>query len=110
MLAYVIEAGSSPQLKAVGEDLPSLQAEVGGQLEAIQIPDERSPLPLTALINEDGKGMALPPNATATRLIYPLLLPGDYIVGTMLIVGSDNEGNFVSLPEDFHPVEFFYPL
>ena len=110
MLAYVIPTDASPQLQAVGEDLSSLQAEVGGYLQAIAIPDERSPIELVALMNEEGTVYDLPPNPTATRLIYPLLIPGDYIAGTMLIVGADDEGNFISLPEDFHPVEFFYPL
>lgn len=110
MLAYLIEAEGPARLQDVPDTLEFLQEFVGGYLEGLTIPSEGLAFGLHAYMNEDGKALGLPINEVATRLLYPILRPGDAITGNLMIVGSDAEGDHVSLPEDFHPSEYFYPL
>lgn len=54
-----------------------------------------------AYIDEDGKSKNLPINAVATALMGSRLRPGDYIVGPMLICGSQNDGEEHDVPQVF---------
>jgi hypothetical protein len=60
--------------------LRELQAVVGGYIEAIPTPDGR-----IMFLNENGKHLQLPLNHEATARVRHWLLPGDVIVGDVLL-------------------------
>lgn len=66
--------------------LAELQALVGGYIEALRAPDGR-----IAFLNEDGKRLELPINGSATWL-FRLQLPGDYIVGDVVLCTAIEAG------------------
>lgn len=76
---------------------------VGGDLEVVPFGEKAD-----AYVNEDGIALGLPYNSLATRLIKNFLrrlgrdlLPGEFIKGTMLVVGlPDEEGEETSCPEE----------
>lgn len=73
--------------------LAQLQELVGGRIEALPLPEFIDPRgKATAYINEEGKfDPDCRPNPRATDLLVPGigLFPGDYIAGTMVLVGFD---------------------
>jgi len=66
--------------------LDELQTFVGGYIEAVTLDRER-----TMLVNEEGKFIPkLEPNSKATALLAAAGgIPGDVVVGDVLIIGSD---------------------
>lgn len=59
--------------------LAELQAVVGGYIELVRLADGG------LVIHEEGRLVGLPPNPTATRLVYgPRIVPGFEIVGPAL--------------------------
>jgi hypothetical protein len=60
--------------------LQELHAIVGGDIEAIPTPDGRP-----MYLNTDGKRLDLPYNFKATALVGHTLLPGDVIVGDVVL-------------------------
>lgn len=68
--------------------LESLQAAVGGYIEAIYL----HKLGVSAYVNEEGKFNGLPLNRTATQIAraHSGMAPDDFIVGDMLILGPVN--------------------
>jgi hypothetical protein len=60
--------------------LRELQAFVGGYIEVLRTPDGR-----WMFLNEDGKRLDLPPNHDATVMVRHLLMPGDVIVGDVIL-------------------------
>jgi hypothetical protein len=60
--------------------LAELQAIVGGYIEAIGVPDGR-----LMFLNEDGKRLQLPINNEATARVRHRLMPGDVIVGDVIL-------------------------
>jgi len=108
MLAFLIEAEGPVRLQDVPDTLEFLQEFVGGYIEGLGIPSDS--LDLIAYMNEDGKAKGLPENVYASELLWKLLQPGDRIVGNVIIMAGDGQGDHINLPEDFHPVEYIYPL
>lgn len=84
--------------------LAALQEAVGGWIELIHITEE-----VIAYLNEEGKQEELPFNELATDLCEHFkvgLMPGDYIVGNMVLLGSlnkdgENDGECHDLPMAF---------
>lgn len=75
----------TPVSPAKGEvfKLQELQEMVGGYIQLVFWGE------MIAVINEDGKSMGLPPNPTATMLGAGFLLPGDYVVGDVVLAPRD---------------------
>ena len=71
--------------------LDDYQKIVGGYIEVVVLADGCS-----MYVNEEGKLDGLPVNAAAT-----VLVPGDVIVGNVLIVGpTDDEGDDTDIPDE----------
>ena len=85
-----------------GSMLACIQALVGGNFQPLNLPTfiegcERA----TAMINEDGKALRLPPNMRATDFLVPGsgLMWGDYIAGPMVLAGFDaSTGETTDIP------------
>lgn len=80
-----VEPGKPPEVKEIGSDLTSLQAEVAGLMECVYMDDG-----VVLVCNEEGKlnGMAMNRR-----------LADDIICGPFFIVGDDGEGDFTSLTD-----------
>jgi hypothetical protein len=80
--------------------LADLQAAVGGYIEMLSYHGDPD---VCAYVNEEGKytdGCAR--NPRATRLLGPILRPGDWIAGDVVIIGFDREaGEDRDLPDGF---------
>ena len=85
---------------SIPRDLGAFQALVGGYVERIPTTETG----VSIFLNEEGKFFADPIlNEAATRIqkIGYGLLPGDYIVGDVVIVGPpDMEGETLDIPQD----------
>ena len=92
MNVLMVEPGKAPYEMQIGDDLRSMQALVGGQLEAVY-PFEQ---PVVLICNEHGKQDGLPLNRAlrdADGDIY------DIIAGNFFIAGL-GENDFADLPHD----------
>ena len=78
-----IEPGQAPQVREIGNDLASLQAQVGGLIECISFPNG-----CVAVCNEEGKLNGMPPNRR---------LGADIICGPFFVCDTTRDGNFTSL-------------
>ena len=67
--------------------LAELHAIVGGSIEGLPAPDGR-----WLYVNEDGKGLDLPYNQTATLLMIQRIQIGDYIVGDAVLCSPIEAG------------------
>ena len=86
VLVVPAEAGSAA-LRAIIPDLPTLTSLVGGDLEAVRLLPGRA----TMYVNAEGKYAGLAPNPTADRLLAAAgvrLMPGDHVVGQVVVVGD----------------------
>lgn len=100
--AIVIEAGGAIRpLEVPEEGLSTLQAAVGGMIEALRFSEH-----ITCYVNEEGKYTCLDDdgnvevNRIATSLMIGKLFPGDFIAGPMVIIGFDpSTGEHVDLDE-----------
>ena len=81
-----IEVGSSPIVKEITNDLKSLQAEVGGLIQPLNIGRD-----CMIVLNEEGKINGMKPNRW--------LGDDDIICGPFFICGDDGE-NFTSLTDE----------
>ncbi len=79
-----VEPGKAPETVSMPNTLDSLQAAVGGYIEALGLD-----CGVCLICNEEGKLMGLPANRQ---------VGGDIIAGTFLIVGEAN-GEFCSLSD-----------
>jgi hypothetical protein len=82
--------------------LETLQRLVGGHIEAIHVPEQFGGDDATAYINEEGKFIeSCKPNMRATDFFVPGfgLFPGDYIAGTVVLVGFTPSGDHKDVPE-----------
>lgn len=70
----------------VSNTLENLQKTVDGYIETVPLP-----CGVIAIVNEEGKIQGLEPN---------LRIPGDTLVGTIIICGTDGE-EFADVPIDF---------
>ncbi len=67
--------------------LEELQALVGGYIEVVALRDGR-----LLVLNEEGKLEGFPYNEQATALARDCLFPGDFIVGTAVLVSEEELG------------------
>lgn len=92
MEVLLVEPGKEARIAEIGNDLKSLQAAVGGWIEAIQPFND----PVALVCNDEGKIMQMPLNRALRGedgKIY------DAIAGSFFICGL-GEDNFCSLPKD----------
>lgn len=87
----VVEPLKEPYIKTISDSLKSLQAEVGGSIDAIYPFED----PAALVYHSDGKYQGLMPNR---RLYDDDGQACDYIAGTFLIAGLGEE-DFCSLSE-----------
>lgn len=66
------------------DSLADLQRLVGGDIQLVPLPHG-----LSLVINEEGKLHGLPVNHRATEALCAYLLPGDFLVGTTLMIGPE---------------------
>ena len=104
MEVLLVEPGKEARIAEIGGDLKSLQAAVGGWIEAIQPFDD----PVALVCNDEGKIMQMPLNRALRGedgKIY------DAIAGPFFICGL-GEDNFCSLPKELqakYMEEFRWP-
>ena len=92
MEVLLVEPGKEARIAEIGGDLKSLQAAVGGWIEAIQPFDD----PVALVCNDEGKIMQMPLNRALRGedgKIY------DAVAGPFFICGL-GEDNFCSLPKE----------
>ena len=82
----IIEPDQAPKLSVIDNTLESLQKIVGGYIESVWLSDSAS-----LILNEEGKIENLPPNRR---------LDQDIIVGTFLIVGTNDSEYLCSLCDE----------
>lgn len=82
----MVEPMKEPYPAEVENTLEGLQKAVGGYIETVFLEDY-----VVLICNEEGKLIGLPGNRS---------LGNDIIAGTFLVVGSNDDGDFVSLTED----------
>ena len=92
MKVLMVEPGKIPHEAEIEGGLESLQAAVGGDIQAVYPYDD----PVALICNEEGKIMGLPLNRALTDDEGNMY---DIIAGNFLIVGLGEE-NFASLPDD----------
>lgn len=78
-----VELGQPPAVKEIGNDLRSLQAEVGGLIECISFPNG-----CVVVCNEEGKLNGMQPNRR---------LGADIICGPFFVCDTTRNGGFSSL-------------
>jgi hypothetical protein len=87
--------------------LDDMQSLVQGHVQMLRHPKRND---VSLWVNDDGKHMGLPMNERATSLMEGTLMPGDVIVGNMVITGADyRTGATLSVPENYDdlPKEWF---
>ncbi len=92
MEVLLVEPGKEAQIAEIGNDLKSLQAAVGGYIEAVYPFDD----PVALVCNDEGKIMQMPLNRALrddAGKIY------DAVAGPFFICGL-GEDDFCSLPKD----------
>ena len=99
MKAIAIRQDGTIENIEIESGLDSLQKAVGGYIEALQMTPE-----VHAYIDEEGKLKGKGVNVMASMLCKKLeigLMPGDMIVGDMILLGTGTEGDSIDIPEDF---------
>ena len=89
--------GSVEETGSIGlEDLQNL---VGGYIEGLPVPGRPD---MTAYINEAGKLDGLAMNPLATKLMSQSLFEGDWVSGSIVFCGFDEEsGEILPIPDDW---------
>ena len=98
MKVLMVEPGKSPYAAEIESGLKSLQAAVGGDIQAVYPYED----PVALICNDEGKLLGLPLNR-------PLWDGADVLAGPGFLAGCDNEGNLTSLPQsamDFYKKKF----
>ena len=98
MKVLMVEPGKSPYAAEIESGLKSLQAAVGGDIQAVYPYED----PVALICNDEGKLLGLPLNR-------PLWDGADVLAGPGFLAGCDNEGNLTSLPQsamDFYKEKF----
>ena len=95
MKAIKISPDGTVELLEIPSSLDSLQSQVEGFIEFLDVDGK-----LAAIINEEGKLKGLPHNPIATAFAQQHcgIAPYDIIVGNMLLVGSNDEGDTIDVP------------
>ena len=99
MKAIVIKQDGTIENVEIESGLDSLQEAVGGMIEALQLTPE-----VHAYIDEEGKLKGKGVNVMASMLCKKLeigLMPGDMIVGDMILLGTGTEGDSIDIPDNF---------
>lgn len=95
--ATVIPAHGDITETTLHDQLEDLQRLVGGYFQVVPLPVEG----LNAFVNEEGKIYGLPINPRATLATRGTLMRGDYIAGTMVVLGPvDEDGEHQSADPD----------
>ena len=95
----------TPETITLGEtdtSLSGLQAAVGGCIEAISVTQDDERGAWVGWGNDEAKLIGLSRNQLATDLLKRLGwvgMPGDYIAGTLVITGADDEGDIARVPQ-----------
>ena len=107
LTVLVVEPEQPPYVKSIEDDLRSLQAEVGGRIEAIYPFDD----PVAIICNEEGKLLGLPLNRALRDEDHHVY---DVVAGTFLVAGlwaedfcSLNEKQIEKYSEHFKTPELF---
>ena len=98
MKVLMVEPGKSPYAAEIESGLKSLQAAVGGDIQAVYPYED----PVALICNDEGKLLGLPLNR-------PLWDGADVLAGPGFLAGCDSEGNMTSLPQsamDFYKEKF----
>lgn len=98
MATFLRPDGSSAEISPKSGrafSIEELHAAVAGYIEIIRIPDGR-----LMILNEDGKQLQLRPNWQATALARAWLLPGDVIVGNVVLANDIEAGNEPEVEEE----------
>ena len=110
LTVLVVEPEQPPYVKNIGDDLRSLQAEVGGNIEAIYPFDD----PVAIICNEEGKLLGLPLNRALRDEDHHVY---DVVAGTFLVAGlgaedfcSLNDKQIEKYSEHFKTPEMFLRL
>ena len=95
MRVLIVEPGKAPYVKDIVSGLPSMQAVVGGLIQAVYPFED----PVALICNEEGKLLNLPLNRAlrepGSNHIY------DVVVGTFFLCGAPyNSENFENLTEE----------
>ena len=92
MEVVLVEPGKEARIAEIGSDLKSLQAAVGGYIEAAYFFDD----PVALICNEEGKVYGLPYNRAVRDEAGKVQ---DIIAGPFFVCGL-GEDDFCSLPKD----------
>ena len=92
MKVLMVEPGKSPYAAEIESGLKSLQAAVGGDIQAVYPYED----PVALICNDEGKLLGLPINRPLYDEDGEMY---DILVGTFLVVGL-TEDDFGSLPEE----------
>ena len=110
LTVLVVEPEKPPYVKPIGDTLESLQAEVGGRIEAIYPFDD----PVAIICNEEVKLLGLPLNRALRDQDHHVY---DVVAGTFLVAGlgaedfcSLNEAQIEKYSQRFQTPELFLSL
>ena len=92
MNVLMVEPGKAPYKMQIGDDLQSMQAVVGGYIQAVYPYEE----PVALICNEDGKLDGLPLNRALRDSDGDIY---DIVAGNFFIVGL-GQNDFTDLPHD----------
>lgn len=93
----VVTTDGRTEIRNIEPNLSGLQAIVAGHIEGIAIDGEKYP-GATVLVNEKGRLKPLPRNPKANFVLAALGAGGHDILGDMVIVGHDEDGNTINVP------------
>lgn len=85
MKAIIKEAGKSPRVEEIENDLETIKSLVGGYIEVVGMEEN-----ILLICNEEGKLNGLPPNFSMGH---------DTIVGTAVFVAFDGKEDFTGLSD-----------
>jgi len=100
MKALKITSGGTTSLIDLDEadSLSQMQAAVGGYIEILSLRED-----LSMVLDEEGKLKGRPCNDVAIQLTRQYAVPlqsGDFIVGDVLLIGTDSDGEEQDVPLD----------
>lgn len=98
MKAVLIDKGDVKFIDGDFNRLSELQEIVGGMIEMLPFSPPASGA--HCYINEEGKLIGLPLNELATLLMRDIISYDDFIVGPMVVLGSDDFGGEDDVPND----------
>lgn len=97
IVALIVHPDGITEARQLDPDLPTIQALVGGHIEAVSPADGD----WHAYVNEEGVWQGLPANPQATALAIAAgwaPLPGDFLKGTAVFLGDGPDGTETHCP------------